>query len=89
MGRPVVATDHGGARETVVHGDSGWLVPPRDAGALAGALGQALALDPSQRAFMGLAGRARIHAQYTVAAMQRATISVYERAAGRSFGRSL
>ena len=89
MGRPVIATDHGGARETVVHGESGWLVPPHDAGALAQALGEALALDPSRRAFMGLAGRARIHAQYTVAAMQRATISVYERAAGRSFGRAL
>ena len=89
MGRPVIATDHGGARETVVHGDSGWLVPPRDAAALSEALGRALALDPSGRAFMGLAGRARIHAQYTVSAMQRATISVYERAAGRSFGAAL
>jgi glycosyltransferase involved in cell wall biosynthesis len=86
MGRPVIATDHGGARETVVHGESGWLVPPKDAAALADALAHALALDPSERAAMGLAGRARIHAEYTVAAMQRATISVYERAAGRSFG---
>ena len=30
MGRPVVATDHGGARETIVPGITGWLVPPRD-----------------------------------------------------------
>jgi len=89
MGRPVIASDHGGARETVVHGESGWLYPPRDATALAEALEHALALDPSERAFMGLAGRARIHAQYTVGAMQRATISVYERAAGRSFGVAL
>ena len=88
MGRPVIATDHGGARETVVHGESGWLVPPKDAAALADALAHALALDPSERAAMGLAGRARIHAEYTVAAMQRATISVYERAAGRSFGQA-
>ncbi len=30
MGRPVVATDHGGARETIVPGVTGWLVPARD-----------------------------------------------------------
>src|SRR6266403_3362382 len=29
MGRPVVATDHGGSRETVLPGVTGWLVPPR------------------------------------------------------------
>lgn len=86
MGRPVIATDHGGSRETVVHGESGWLYPPRDAAKLAEALEEALSLDPSERAFMGLAGRARIHAKYTIGAMQRATISVYEEAAGRNFG---
>ena len=30
MGRPVIATDHGGARETVIGGETGWLVPPGD-----------------------------------------------------------
>jgi glycosyltransferase involved in cell wall biosynthesis len=30
MGRPVIATDHGGARETVQAGETGWLVPPGD-----------------------------------------------------------
>ena len=29
MGRPVIATDHGGARETVVPGSTGWLVRSR------------------------------------------------------------
>ena len=38
MGRPVVATDHGGARETIVPGETGWLVPPGDAAALAAAI---------------------------------------------------
>ena len=42
MGRPVVATDHGGARETIVPGMNGWLVPPRDPAALAGAIGAGL-----------------------------------------------
>ncbi|MGC2413078.1 MAG: glycosyltransferase family 4 protein, partial [Stellaceae bacterium] len=30
MGRPVVATDHGGARETIQPGVTGWLAPPSD-----------------------------------------------------------
>jgi len=35
MGRPTIATDHGGARETLVAGETGWLTPPGDVGALA------------------------------------------------------
>lgn len=85
MGRPVIATDHGGARETVADGTSGWLYPPGDVERLAQAIHQALSLDPSARAHMGLAGRVRIHSQYTLAAMQRATLAVYEQAVGRSF----
>ncbi len=89
MGRPVIATDHGGARETVRHGETGWLYPPNDVARLAETLDEALNLDPSDRAHMGLAARARIHASYTIAAMQRATIAVYEEAAGRPFGVAL
>jgi len=85
MSRPVIATAHGGARETVSHGISGWLYPPGDDEVLAATIHQALEMDPSGRAHMGLAGRARIHSRYTVAAMQRATLDVYEQAAGRTF----
>lgn len=85
MSKPIIATNHGGARETVVHGESGWLYQPGDAEALANTIHQALELDPSERAHMGLAGRARIHSSYTVSAMQRATLGVYEQVAGRTF----
>jgi glycosyltransferase involved in cell wall biosynthesis len=37
-GRAIVTTDVPGCRETVVEGDNGFLVPPRDAGALAEAM---------------------------------------------------
>jgi glycosyltransferase involved in cell wall biosynthesis len=37
-GRPVIAANAGGARETVVPGETGWLVPPDDVGALAQAM---------------------------------------------------
>lgn len=88
MGRPVIATDHGGARETVLHGESGWLYPPGDVAVLARTMNEALELDLSARAHMGMAARARVHSSFTVAAMQRATLNVYEQAARRSFGRN-
>ncbi|HUF86095.1 MAG TPA: glycosyltransferase family 4 protein [Thermohalobaculum sp.] len=87
MGRPVIAADHGGARETVSHGESGWLYPPGDVTRLTIELDKALSLDPSARAHVGLAARARVHSRYTVAAMQRATLAVYERVAGRTFAK--
>ncbi|MEM6971390.1 MAG: glycosyltransferase family 4 protein [Pseudomonadota bacterium] len=86
MGRPVIATDHGGARETVAHGETGWLYPPGDGRALAAAIGVALALDDSAKAHMRMSARARVSARYTVQTMQRATLAVYEQATGRQFG---
>ncbi|WP_118135891.1 glycosyltransferase family 4 protein [Oceanicella sp. SM1341] len=83
MSRPVIAADHGGARETVAPGVSGWLVRPGDAGALAQALREALALGPDARAAMGAAGLARVRAQYSIAAMQAATLDVYAKLLAR------
>ena len=77
MGRPVIATDHGGARETVLPGETGWLVPPGDAGALAGALAEALALEAPTRAAVAEVARAHILANFTVERMCEATLGVY------------
>jgi glycosyltransferase involved in cell wall biosynthesis len=78
MGRPVVATDHGGARETIVPGVTGWLAPARDPAALARAVGEALSLGSSERS--GLARRTKRHvsAHFTREAMCARTIEVYE-----------
>ncbi len=62
-GLPVVATDIRGAREEVVSGETGALVPVDDPAALAAALGR-LAADPALRARQGEAGRARATALY-------------------------
>jgi glycosyltransferase involved in cell wall biosynthesis len=86
MGRPVIASNHGGARETVEHGRTGWLYEPGNAGALAEAMHAALSMEPWERAHMGMAGRARVASRFTVEAMQRATLAVYEQVAGRAFG---
>ena len=77
MARMVVATDHGGAAETVTPGATGWLVPPGDAPALAAAIERALGLPPGERLGLGERARAGVRAHYTTAAMQAATLAVY------------
>jgi glycosyltransferase involved in cell wall biosynthesis len=47
-GRPVIAVDAGGARETVLHGRTGWLVPNGDSSSMARALRRDLSCFDSQ-----------------------------------------
>jgi glycosyltransferase involved in cell wall biosynthesis len=79
MGRPVLAADHGGARETVSHGQTGWLVAPGDAAAWAAALALAIDAGPERRAEMGKAGAARARRLYSAKAMCDATLALYAR----------
>jgi glycosyltransferase involved in cell wall biosynthesis len=78
MGRPVIATDHGGARETVLNSETGWLVPPGDRLALADALTQALALTAEERREMATRARHWIEERYDTQRMCDATLAVYE-----------
>jgi glycosyltransferase involved in cell wall biosynthesis len=82
MERPVVATDHGGARETVLHGVSGLLVPPGDAGALASALRELMKAGHSGRAAMGAQGRSHVLAHFTLARMEAETVALYRELLG-------
>jgi glycosyltransferase involved in cell wall biosynthesis len=75
-GRPLVASHVGGLAETVVDAETGMLVPPGDAGALADALAR-LAADPALRARLGAAGRARVLAHFTSAKMAEGTLACY------------
>ena len=79
-GRPVVGSDTGGIRSTVVHGKTGFLVPPRDPDALAGRLAE-LAADPALRARMGEAGRLRARRLYTWKRVGDDLLSIYQRMA--------
>ena len=65
LARPVIAPREGGPLVIVVDGETGLLVPPRDASALADAL-VALLGDPVRRAAMGQAGRARAEAVFDI-----------------------
>jgi glycosyltransferase involved in cell wall biosynthesis len=77
MGRLVIASNHGGACETVEDGLTGFLVPPGDAKALAAALDMALDFSAAARIAWGAQARAMMAARYSVAAMQNAVLSVY------------
>ena len=78
METPVIATDHGGSRETVLPGRTGWLVTPGDAEAMAVAIGEALAA-PERLAEMGRAGRAFVLDTFTTAKMLSQEFSAYQR----------
>ena len=77
MGRPVIAAAHGGALETVRAGETGWLVPPGDAAALADALRQALGAGEAERERMARAGRAHVQRSFSLEGMCSATLDVY------------
>jgi glycosyltransferase involved in cell wall biosynthesis len=77
-GLPVVATAVGGIPELVADGETGLLVPPGDADALAGAL-RRLVADPGLRRRLGEAARARVEERFSLTAMRRAHLALYER----------
>ena len=81
-GRPLVATDVPGCREIVIDGGNGLLVPPRDAPALAEAIGR-LIKEPGLRADMGRRGRELVEAQFSEERVVAQTLAVYRELAGR------
>ncbi len=78
--KPVVATNAGGIPEVVVDGETGFLVPPRDHGAMAEALVRLLK-DAPLRQRMGGAGLVRARRKFSAERMVQETLRVYERVA--------
>ncbi len=83
MDCPAIVSDAGGQRETVIDpaenrgAATGFRVEPGNIEALAGAMGQMLALDPHARATMGQRGRARICAEFSLDLMCATTLGIY------------
>ena len=75
--RPLVTTDTPGCREIVREGTNGLLVPPGDVDALAEALGRLIA-DPQLRRRMGARGRDIAEAEFSLDAVVRRTLGLYE-----------
>ncbi len=86
MGRPIIGTNHGGARETIRPGQTGWLVEPGDPIALARAIEDALSLNAGQRAMLATRAMAHIAEHFTKEQMLGRTMNVYaELLRGQSF----
>ncbi len=78
LGRPVVASDHGGAREQILAGQTGFLFPSGDAAALAEALRKALGLTRDERALLHSAAIARVRQHFSKDQMCAKTLAVYK-----------
>jgi glycosyltransferase involved in cell wall biosynthesis len=77
-GLPVVATRVSSIPEIVVDGETGLLVPPDDAAALAAALARVL----DKPGALGQAGKERARREFSVERMARRTLDVYRAALG-------
>ena len=77
---PMIASDLGGAREAVLDGSTGLIVPPGDQAALVAAIAR-LAGDAGARRRMGAAGRRLVLEEFTLERMVEQTSALLEQAA--------
>ncbi len=78
MGRNVVLTDRGAAREALVPGETGWLIPADDVPALVGAVEAALARDAEAQIAGALAARRFIRNSQSKTALKRQVLAHYQ-----------
>ena len=77
MSKPVIASNHGGGKETIIDQQTGVLIPPHNPDALAKAI-MGLADDPAACDHMGLAARAHVTENYSIDAMCSSTLRAYQ-----------
>ncbi|PYS68230.1 MAG: glycogen synthase, partial [Acidobacteria bacterium] len=76
-GRPVVVTDVGGAREAVVEGETGYIIPAGDDEGMADRIIQFLR-DPKRARAMGEAGKQKVAQNFSCSAQLERTLALYE-----------
>ncbi|PYM21297.1 MAG: hypothetical protein DMD81_00130, partial [Candidatus Rokuibacteriota bacterium] len=87
VGTPVVATSVGGSPELIHDGETGRLVPPADAGALAAAIADLLR-DPKRARDMARAGQAIVRKTLSLDLVMERTTTIYDEVlAGRARAR--
>ena len=78
MERLIIATNHGGSRDTVLPGKTGWLVDKSNIASLTEALKEALSLKKEQRDKIGKKGRKNIINNFSNKQMFDKTLSLYK-----------
>jgi len=77
MARPVIVSDHGGQRETVLEGQTGRRAAPRSVAELSRCIADLVAMSPQQRQAMGHHGRQHVEANFSKQKLQISTLNVY------------
>ena len=80
--KPVVSTVLAGIPESVVHGETGLLVPPRDSAALADVLVR-FAENPAMREAFGSAGRCRVETHFQVSQTVEPLLELQQRVSAK------
>ena len=78
MGRPVVAFNQGGAVESILDGQTGWLAEPGNLADLSRALGKALDLSRAKRATLAKKARIHIIKSFSKEKMCQKTLEIYD-----------
>lgn len=76
-GKPVVASAIGGLPELIDDGVTGFLVPPGDSAALAGALARLAGLSAGDRAAMSVAAREQAHSRFSTCKYYSSMVALY------------
>jgi glycosyltransferase involved in cell wall biosynthesis len=77
MARPVIVSDHGGQRETVIEGETGTRAEPGSIESLAACLRALVNMPKSARDGMGQSGQSFVREVYSIEKLKRATLDVY------------
>ncbi len=82
MGKPVVATDLGGSRETVIHGETGRLVGTHTSTDMSEGIMRGITMDATKKHEMAEACRAHIVENFSLEQMCEKTIALYREVIG-------
>ena len=78
MTKPIISTNHGGSREIIENGITGWLVEPSNPEKLAEKILEVLSLSQEKKDSIGLNARRRVEQKFSLNDMLNKTLSVYE-----------
>ena len=78
MTKPIISSNHGGSREIVEDGMTGWLVEPSNAQKLASKIIEVLNLPQDKKDSLGDNARRRIEQKFSLENMLKKTLEVYE-----------
>lgn len=84
MGRPLIATDIGASRETVIDGETGWLVAPGDTVAMARKIDEILAMSNEELQVIGQKAMEHVRQNFSSEQMYEKTIDLYRGILGLS-----